>query len=248
MEILEKILEKLPQGKVIEVRLGLHWTVVAVEVNGVVQCGLGSTLMNPDEDHLRPDVPLAGELTTQPALELAQWVLSEQRILASIGMATINALLPRQPHLWVDGNAEDRIALHGQGKKVALIGHFPFVDRLRSRVGELTILELQPRPGDLHADMAQNVLPKSDVIAITGMTLINHTLPGLLALCPEHADVMILGPSSPLSPILFDYGVSLVSGSVVTDVDSVLRTASQGGNFRQVHRAGVRLVNIARTA
>lgn len=246
MKILEKILADLPQGKVIEVRVGLHWTVVVVDVNGSLQCGLGSTVTNPEEDHHRPDVQLAGQLSEQPAVDLASWALSEQPTLASIGMATINALLPRQPQLWLDGNAEEMIAARGQGKKVALIGHFPFVERLRQKVGDLTVLELQPRPGDVHAGRAQDVLPQSDVIAITGMTLINHTLPGLLELCPPDAFVMILGPSSPLSPILFEHGVSLISGSVVQNVDPVLMTASQGGNFRQVHRAGVRLVNIIR--
>ena len=246
MKIIEKILSDLPQGKVVEVRVGLHWTVVVAEVDGALQCGLGSTVTNPEEDHHRPNVQLAGQLNEQPAVELAHWALSEQPTLASIGMATINALLPRQPERWVDGNAEEMIASRGQGKKVALIGHFPFVERLRQKVGDLTVLELQPRPGDVHAGQAQDVLPHSDVIAITGMTLINHTLPGLLALCPPDAYVMVLGPSSPLSPVLFEHGVSLVSGSVVQNIDPVLTTASQGGNFRQVHRAGVRLVNIIR--
>ena len=246
MKILERILADLPPGKIVEVRVGLHWTVVVAEVVGTIQCGLGSTVTNPEEDHRRPDVQLAGQLNEQPALELAHWALSEQPTLASIGIATINALLPRQPQLWVDGNAEEMIAARGQGKKVALIGHFPFVERLRQNVGHLTVLELQPRPGDLHAGQAQDVLPQSDVIAITGMTLINHTLPDLLELCPPDAYVMVLGPSSPLSPILFEHGVSLISGSVVQKIDPVLTTASQGGNFRQVHRAGVRLVNIIR--
>lgn len=248
MNILNSIIENLPQGRILEVRLGLHWTVVVVETNRLVQAGLASTLVNQQDDHNHPDVPLAGKLTELPALEVAQWSSSEQRTLASIGVATINALLPRQPESWQDGNAEEMIAARGAQKKVALIGHFPFVDRLRQKVGDLTVLELQPRPGDLHAEKAQDVLPYSDVVAITGMSLINHTLPGLLALCPMDAYVMVLGPSSPLSPLMYDYGISLVSGSIVENIDAVLRTAAQGGNFRQIHRAGVRLVNIIRTA
>jgi uncharacterized protein (DUF4213/DUF364 family) len=78
------------------------------------------------------------------------------------------------------------------------------------------------------------------------MTLENHTLEGLLSLCPQEAFVLVLGPSTPLSPLLFDYGVDVVSGAVVTAIDPVLRHVSQGANFRQVHRAGVRLVNIYR--
>jgi uncharacterized protein (DUF4213/DUF364 family) len=56
--------------------------------------------------------------------------------------------------------------------------------------------------------------------------------------------VLVLGPSTPLSPILFDHGAHLLSGSVVEDIESVLRAVAQGANFRQVHQQGVRLVTM----
>lgn len=57
---------------------------------------------------------------------------------------------------------------------------------------------------------------------------------------------MVLGPSTPLSPVLFDYGVNIISGAVVDQIEPVMRVVMQGGNFRQVHKAGVRLVNLTR--
>jgi len=93
---------------------------------------------------------------------------------------------------------------------------------------------------------APDVLPKAEVVAITGAAFVNHTLEDLLALCSPEAIVMIVGPSSPLSRVLLDTAAHLVSGSIVTDIDRVLRVISQGGNFRQVHHAGVRLVTLAR--
>jgi len=56
----------------------------------------------------------------------------------------------------------------------------------------------------------------------------------------------VLGPSTPLSPVLFDYGVDLLCGSIVTDIEPVLRAVRQGANFRQVHKAGVQLICMAR--
>jgi uncharacterized protein (DUF4213/DUF364 family) len=76
------------------------------------------------------------------------------------------------------------------------------------------------------------------------MTISNHTLEGLLSLCNPQAKVVLLGPSTPISPIFFEHGVDVVSGAVVTAIEPVLRLVSRGGNFRQVHHAGVRLVNI----
>ena len=94
------------------------------------------------------------------------------------------------------------------------------------------------------SEAADQVIPRADIVALTGTTLINHTFEDLLALCRPEALVLVLGPSTPLSPILFNHGVHLLSGSVVENEEAVLRAVSQGANFRQVHRQGVRLVTM----
>jgi hypothetical protein len=38
--------------------------------------------------------------------------------------------------------------------------------------------------------------------------------------------------------------VHLLSGSIVEEIDAVLRGVSQGASFRQLHRLGVRLVTM----
>lgn len=244
MKMLAELLDTLPDGPVLEVRIGLHWTAVIVETGGVQRCGLASTWGSGGHHRDGPDVPQAGQLTNYSGLELAGLALLDQPTLASVGVAALNALLPRHPELWVETNAEEELAARGAGKRVVLVGHFPFVARLRERVGELVVLEQDPGPGDLPAVAASDYIPLAQVVAITGMTLVNHTLEGLLALCPPDAYVLVLGPSTPLSPALFNHGIDLLSGAVVTAVEPVLRILSQGGNFRQMHRAGVRLVSM----
>ncbi len=86
----------------------------------------------------------------------------------------------------------------------------------------------------------------ADIVAISGTTLINHTFEELMTLCRPDALVLVLGPSTPLSPVMFDYGVDILSGSVVVSTDAVLRAVSEGANFRQVHPYGVRLVTMQR--
>ena len=90
------------------------------------------------------------------------------------------------------------------------------------------------------------VIPRAEVVAITGTTLLNHTFAQLMNLCRPQTLVLVLGPSTPLSPVLFNYGVHLLSGSVVENIEAVLQAVSQGANFRQVHRQGVRLVTMER--
>ncbi len=214
-------------------------------MGGELRCGLASTLRGTHQ-HGIPIVPQAGSLETLSGLELAALIQSEQPTLVSVGMAAVNALLPRQPASWVDLNAEDVIASHGEGKSVALIGHFPFVERLSAKVGKLTVMELDPQPSDLPVSAATEVLPQAQVVAITGMTLLNHSLDVLSDLCTSDALVILLGPSVPLDPVLFEHGVDILCGSIVTDVNNVLAAVQQGANFRQVHRAGVRLVSVRR--
>ena len=257
MQILTEILKTLPDGEVADVRIGLHWTAVVVRVDGGLHCGLASTLSAPHTHGMEPSILQAGRLAELSASELAVMALQEHPVRASLGLAAINALLAAmnallattnallpQSQTWVEENAEDLIARLGAGKRVVLVGHFPFVPALRPRVGELIVLEQNPGPGDLPAEDAGRVIPKADLVAITAMTIANRTLDGLLRLRSPHASAILLGPSTPLSPLFFDYGIDVLSGAVVTDIDAVLRAVSQGAGFRQVHRAGVRLLNI----
>jgi hypothetical protein len=248
MSLIEDLLLTLPDAPITDVVIGLHWTAVAAEVDGELRCGLASTLAGSHEHGGEPDVPEAGSLQDRPGRALAELARDrEHPIRCSIGVAAINAMLPPlPPGMFQDGNAEEMIVQYGAGKRVVLIGHFPFVPGLSAKVGELSVLSLNPRHGDLPASAAPQVIPSADLVAITGMTLINHTLESLLELCSRQALVMILGPSTPLSPVLFDHGVDLLSGSLVTDRNAVMQVAGQGGNFRQIHRAGVRLVTVER--
>ncbi len=245
MKLIDDLLAVLPDGPVRDVRVGAFWTAVLVEGAGQTRCGLASTLRAEDHHHAGgPTVREAGGLVKRSARELAELARSDSLVEASIGVATINALLPKQEDQWVDLNAEEVIARHGAGKQVALIGHFPFIPRLRERVGKLWVLELRPRGDDLPADAAEDVIPQSDVLAITGTSLINRTFDGLMALRRPEALILVLGPSTPLSPVLFEHGVHLLSGSVVEDIESVVRAVCQGANFRQIHKQGVRLVTM----
>lgn len=236
-----RILKGLPDHPVSQVNIGLNWTAVVVKKKDGEQCGLASTLA--DEDHSdESSIPGPANLTAYSALELASWIETDIPIRRSIGCAAINALLPRQPDRWVDQNAEDSIRQIGRGKKNVLIGHFPFAETLRADLEDFSVLELHPKGDDLPVSAAPELLPKADLVAITGMAFINHTLEDLLVLIKPEAYVLLIGPSTPLTPLLADYGVDLLAGVSVEDIPAVLEAVGQGANFRQVHRAGVRLI------
>jgi uncharacterized protein (DUF4213/DUF364 family) len=244
------LLENIPDGEIQEVRIGLHWTAVVAHVQGALRCGLCSTLSTLHNHGASPRVPHSGELERMTGKQLAAFAGDEENpTMASAGVAALNALLPPLPEsLWIGGNAEELLTTHGRGKRVAIVGHFPFIPRLREKVKQLDVLELRPREDDLPAQLAPEVIPQAQVVAITSMAFANHTLAELLQLCSSEATVMLLGPSTPLSPVLFDHGIDLLSGSLVEAIEPVLRNVSQGANFRQIHQAGVRLITVAPAA
>ena len=65
-----------------------------------------------------------------------------------------------------------------------------------------------------------------------------HSFDELVALCRPDAYVLLLGPSAPLTPVLFDTGIDAISGTRIIDAERVLYTLSQGANFRQIKRGG----------
>lgn len=242
MSIIDRLLVSLNRGAPVrEVRVGAFWTAVVLETDPP-RCGLASTLRS--EVHEGPPVRDAGRLLERSALELAALLRSKSPVEASIGMAAVNALLEVDEEACVEVNAEEVIVEKGTGKKVAIVGHFPFIPRVQRVVDTLWVLEQRPRGDDLPAEAAPEVIPRADVVAITGTALINHTFGHLAALCRPDAYVLVLGGSAPLSPVLFDYGVDAVAGTRVIDVPAVLRAVSQGATFRQI--PGKRLLTMRR--
>jgi len=224
-----------------EVRVGAFWTAVWSRA-----CGLASTMGSGDHEHGATFVQDAGRLTGRSALELASLAYSDSPLETGIGLAAINSLLEVDEARCVELNAGDLLIELGRGKKVALAGHFPFVPDLRRAAARLWVLELRLQPGDVGAKEAETIVPQADIVAITGSAFINHTLEQLLSLCRPDSFVMVLGPTTPLSPVLFDYGVDIISGTRVTDPVLALRCLSEGATFRQIR--GTRLLTMERHA
>jgi uncharacterized protein (DUF4213/DUF364 family) len=247
MEINEKLLGSLLPGKILAAQVGLSRTAILAETDDGIRCGLAATLTNPEfEHHRHPSVCNAGHLHEMRYTDLAGLIESSSFTEVAIGLAAVNALLPRNPSQWVELNAEDYLAQRGANKNVAVVGHFPFVDKLRLLAKNLWVLELNPREGDLPAQAAPEIIPRADLVAITATTLINKTFQGLIDLCRPDAKVILIGPSTPLSPVMYDCGIDILSGTIVTDPMAVLIGIGQGISLRQLRQEGnVRLVTIS---
>jgi len=230
MKILGDLITILnPEARVRDICQGLFHTGVLTR-----ECGLAATLPRDALRQEQPSVKEPGLLLEKSALELARMAYSQSILEAAIGMATINSLLEIDEERCDSLNASDLIAEKGKDKRVAIVGHFPFIPKLREIVKELWVIEKNPREGDFTEADTEELIPQADVVGITGTAFTNHTIEHLLELCSAKAYVVILGDTAPLSPLLFDYGIDAISGTKVINHELALRCVSQGATYRQI--------------
>ncbi len=241
------VAEKAARSRPVAVQIGMFWTIVVVETEGKRVAGLAASMGCSNDHHYGGGYPIpeAGHLLDYSVPQLTEFLRSPRVAEASIGMATINALLEPPTGHCVEVNAADVILERGRGKRVVIVGHFPFTPQVKAAAGQLQVLERNPRPGDLPAEKAPEVIPQADLVAITGTTIINHSLDAILPLCRKDAFVMVMGGSTPVTPLLFDFGVDAVAGTLLAEPEAALLAAAQGATYRQI--PGKRLYTLFRT-
>lgn len=224
MKILEKLVQNVPEIPVNEVIVGVFTTLVrAGNLYGV------SSTLRGETPHQAPG--RYKPLSEMNLRELAELIHSEELLQASVGLAAINAANATDKH-FTSVKAQEIIRQKGKGKVVAAVGHFPFLEKL-TEPSRLMIFEKQPLNGDFHEKDIRRLLPEADVVAITGTTFINHTFEEVMKHIRPDAFKIVLGPSTPLSPVLFNFGIDAVCGTRVTDFEVMRQCVLEATPVRQ---------------
>ena len=234
-EMYDRLIDGIPEDILVDdYCIGSNWTLVEANDN----YGIALTV-NQRAGVSHDDFKIIGE----PLKKVAELVKSWYFLEASIGLAAINAWYNTPKRIGEMGLLElnsdgsdkgDAFKVFGEavtGKNVAVIGHFPYIEKRLKPICNLSILERMPQNGDYPDSACEFILPEQDYVFITGMTLTNKTLPRLLELC-SNAKVCLVGPSAPLSDVLADYGVYCISGFCATDkknaAEAIRRGVKQG--------------------
>lgn len=255
MEILKDLIEIIRNKGIIgrlglrpvDLRVGVFYTGVKLNTG---HAGLAYTPIHelPEaiccpKSHAR--MPVAGRLLDQDIDTLMGYALEENSPLkASIGVATLNALsailLEEKdcPYKITGlGNALDLVEI-ARTDTVGMIGAFPpFIKRLKEEVKNLYVFEKNPVLARelgielLPEPLSRDILPGCDVLIITGVSIVNHTLGPLLELARRAREIALVGPTASLYPgPFFKRGVTTMGGVRLTDPDRVLEIITQGGS------------------
>ena len=181
-----------------------------------------------------------------PAAEVLTALTSSEPIKAAVAIAALNALsavcfereLAGDYRIRMDTDALDVVRMPAD-RSVAVIGAFvPVLRKLKARGGRWWVIEQDPQTlrGDemrhfIPADESRETIAAADVLIITGVTLVNHTLEPILAAARADAEIAVIGPTASLLPdALFARGVRVVGGVRVKKPDELLDVLAAGGS------------------
>ena len=124
-----------------------------------------------------------------------------------------------------------------QQRTITMVGAFhSYIRKISVTDNRLFVLELNEDA--LNQDQKQyyvpandykKVFPESDIVIITGLTLVNNTIDNLLSAIPQKAKVIVTGPSSSIIPdILFENKVGIIGATLITKPGVLFDIVSEG--------------------
>ena len=189
------------------------------------------------------------DLVGRPLRDVAALAKSWNFEDAGIGMAAVNAyhshpvralahgFTPCEENNWA--RTFHPYAPLVAGKRVAVIGHFPFAAAAMPDAAQLVILERNVFDGDYPDSACEYLLPEMDYVFISGSAFVNKTMPRLLALASS-AHIVVLGPSAPASPAIIHAGAATVM-SFASAHPARLEDGLAGRSLLGMYDAGMRV-------
>ena len=191
-------------------------------------------------------MPLSGKLAGRSVRAYLDDIFGENILRKTLGIAVLNALsascwsrMPNNGYEIQSGkDAFDDIVIQPGIKAVVVGALVPIIRKLIAAKSEFHILEMdaatlkeKERPYFAEASRAPEFIPDADLLVITGTTVLNDTLPGLLEMAKPGAQIIVTGPTASMLPgAFFSRGVTTLGGIMVTKPDELLDIIGEGGS------------------
>jgi uncharacterized protein (DUF4213/DUF364 family) len=223
-----------PHAVIAEIAVGSHFIGLRADDGGVVRAGLASTLGSaPDTETRR----LLDELPGQSLAQAAELLKAADGFSVGLGAAALNAGIS-PPENQPDLDASLIMAEKGRDGETVLVGDFPFTQWLRQQVKTLYLFELRDVPGRVAPDQWDTILKRCDVLGLTGTTLLTRAMANYLDKAPQ-AYTVIIGPTTPMTPVMFTWGADVLAGAHIVDPEPVFAGIRKGLSYREFKDPGV---------
>ncbi|MFH0921192.1 MAG: DUF364 domain-containing protein [Fibrobacterota bacterium] len=207
-----------------DIHLFRHWVVVKAGRYEMSTCFTATLGLTEDSR----DTWLGG-LIGQNAAETAEKYLAAADVLRiAVGMACLKCVIPSVSNV-SESSAFAPFSEQTRTQPSCFIGHFHDAAAWRDEGRPVSIVELQPRPGDIHWNDAHAVLSRAELVFMTGLTLVNGTFGEVIRRTPNATVRVIMGPTVPLTPALFKLGLHWLGTCRILDIAKTLRYFSLGG-------------------
>ncbi len=225
------------------ISLGQVWTVCQSRYQDKLISGLAMTPALASRTLQWP-----GTLVGQSLKDIATWVNEWEPYQATVGMAAINCSInnvikqPKGIVLDVESGGANLTVFEYflpqiKDKKVVVIGHYPGIEQYVEQYGWI-VLERSPVSGDYPDPASEFIIPDADWVFLSASTIPNKTFPRLAELA-QSATTVLMGPTTPWLPELYQFGIDYLAGVNVIDADALYQTACEGGGVR-IFETGVR--------
>ena len=214
-----------------QIACGPRW----IMVEGPFGAGLAPLPRHPRE--LLPRLP---RYASQGLRSLAALSRSWDPLEMALGIAAINAHYNRFDQ---DGQAGNGVKAFRQvAGRVVVIGAFPGLDGI---LPHRSVIEADPRPGEFPPAAMDTLLPGCGAAIVNSSALVNRSLPRILRLA-HNRPAALIGPATPMTPRLFDYGLDVLGGLVVGDPAGLASAIRAGAMPREFARFG-RFIHLSHT-
>jgi len=221
-----------------DARIGLVYTGV------LLSSGHAAVAYTPIQElHECPVIDYAGSITGTEASEIMKMALSPNLVEAAVGIATVNALsqivFETYPEKYVFSDV-DVLDLIQPQDKVTMVGYFgPLIPKILEKTNLIYVLEKRTIDDDrvklVHPSHASKALSNSEVVLISGSTLVNKTVNKILKQVTNARESVLLGPTASITPQpFFKKGATAVMGVKITDPQKMLQVVSEAGGTRQL--------------
>jgi uncharacterized protein len=225
-----------------DIRIGLFLTAVRLSDDSY---GIASTLANELRDRTKRKRDFSDfsplKIKGQKVNTLFE-TSDESDVILTLKTAVLNAISSKiissgNYKIFENCDPIDLIDLSLQ-KTITIVGAFhSYIQKISETKNRLYVLELnedaltsEEKQFYVPAKEYKNVLPESDIVIITGLTLVNKTIDALLSSLRKETMVIVTGPSSSIIPdILFANNVNIIGATRITRPDILFDLVAEAG-------------------